>query len=178
MIRPAADEDIDSINQIYLKIHDAEESGRAVIGWLREVYPVRQTAKDAVLRKDMYVEEDEQRRIVASGIINQIQVPEYADCAWKYPASPGEVMVLHTLVVDPDFSGHGYGTRFVRYYENFAVNHGCRYLRMDTNEKNHAARMMYKKMGYSEPGIVNCVFNGIPDVRLVCLEKLQQLCRN
>lgn len=30
---------------------------------------------------------------------------------------------------------------------------------------------MYQKLGYEERGIVPCVFNGIPDVQLVCLEK-------
>lgn len=63
-----------------------------------------------------------------------------------------------TLVVSPKENGHGYGT-------------GCRYLRMDTNEKNKAARMLYKKLGYEEIGIVPCKFNGIPGVQLVCLEK-------
>ena len=43
--------------------------------------------------------------------------------------------------------------------------------RMDTNERNQAARALYARLGYSEPSIVDCVFNGIPGVRLVCLEK-------
>ena len=43
---------------------------------------------------------------------------------------------------------------------------------MDTNAVNTAARTLYKKLGYTEVGIVPCVFNGIPDVKLVCLEKL------
>ena len=30
---------------------------------------------------------------------------------------------------------------------------------------------LYKKLGYKEVSIVPCVFNGIPDVNLVCLEK-------
>jgi len=30
---------------------------------------------------------------------------------------------------------------------------------------------LYKRLGYREAGIVPCVFNGIPDVMLVCLEK-------
>ena len=42
---------------------------------------------------------------------------------------------------------------------------------MDTNAKNAAARRLYSRLGYREAGIVPCVFNGIPDVRLVCLEK-------
>ena len=42
---------------------------------------------------------------------------------------------------------------------------------MDTNEKNLKARVLYKKLGFDEPGIVFCTFNGIPNVRLICLEK-------
>ena len=42
---------------------------------------------------------------------------------------------------------------------------------MDTNAKNETARAMYRKLGYRETGVVPTVFNGIPDVRLVLLEK-------
>ena len=57
------------------------------------------------------------------------------------------------------------------WYENYARKHGCPYLRMDTNERNRTARALYAKLGYTEPGIVDCRFNGIPGVQLVCLEK-------
>ena len=42
---------------------------------------------------------------------------------------------------------------------------------MDTNSKNQAARKLYAHLGYWESGIVDCSFNGIPGVALVCLEK-------
>ena len=42
---------------------------------------------------------------------------------------------------------------------------------MDTNERNHVARKLYKKLGYEEIDMVPTVFNGIPDVNLVLLEK-------
>ena len=48
---------------------------------------------------------------------------------------------------------------------------GCTVLRMDTNAKNAAARRLYQKLGYAEPDIVPCIFNGIPNVQLVLLEK-------
>lgn len=82
-----------------------------------------------------------------------------------------EVMVLHTLVVDPLERSRGYGKVFVAFYENYARQQGCAELRMDTNMINKSARKMYKKLGYEEVGIIDCVFNGIPDVKLVCLEK-------
>ncbi len=42
---------------------------------------------------------------------------------------------------------------------------------MDTNELNQNARSFYKKLGYNEAGILPCVFNGIPGIKLVMLEK-------
>lgn len=110
-------------------------------------------------------------QVAAAAIINRIQVPVYAEVNWLYPAGPDEVMVLHTLVVDPLMAGRGYGTAFVAYYESYAKNNGCPVLRMDTNEKNAAARRLYARLGYREAGIVPCVFNGIKGVGLVCLEK-------
>ncbi len=47
-IRKAEKTDIDRIQQIYEAIHDAEEQGLAVIGWIRDVYPTRKTAEDAL----------------------------------------------------------------------------------------------------------------------------------
>ena len=108
----------------------------------------------------------------AAAKINQIQVPEYANAQWRYPDAPeGEIMVLHTLVVEPAQAGRGYGSAFVQFYEDYAREYGCSYLRMDTNAKNQAARKLYAHLGYWESGIVDCNFNGIPDVALVCLEK-------
>ncbi len=170
MIRKAMESDIKSVSRIYEKIIDAEEKGMATIGWLRNVYPTERTAVDAFRKDELFVLVDN-GEVVAAAKINCEQVPEYANCKWEHEVPDNEVMVLHTLVVDPDKSGNGYGTIFVDFYEDYALKNGCKYLRMDTNEKNTNARKLYKKLGYSEPGIVPCVFNGIEGVQLVCLEK-------
>ena len=80
-------------------------------------------------------------------------------------------MVLHTLAIDPAQRGHGYGPAFVRFYEDYAREHGCPYLRIDTNKINANARRMYAMLGYNEIGIVPCNFNGIPGINLVLMEK-------
>ena len=170
MVRLGSIRDVDRIERIYDGIHTAQEQGLLITGWIRDVYPVRKTALDAIARGDLFVMEKE-GQIVASAIINQTQMDAYSDCLWQYPAKDTEVMVLHTLTVDPNCAGKGYGTEFVRYYEAYALAHGCPYLRMDTQQKNKAARKLYQKLGYREQGIVPCVFNGIPGVQLICLEK-------
>lgn len=162
--------DLAHISGIYEAIHDQEECGKSVVGWTRGVYPTPETARQALVRNDLFVMESD-GKIVGSAIINQQQVDVYADGMWKHDAPASEVMVLHTLVISPDVSGRGFGSSFVRYYEQYARSHGCPYLRMDTNAKNAAARSLYRKLGYDEIGVVPCVFNGIKGVQLVLLEK-------
>lgn len=170
MIRKAVEADIAAVSDIYEAIHTVEENRKKTIGWIRGVYPTEQTAWDAWKKGELYVMERE-GRVVAAAKINQEQGEEYRDCPWRYDAPPQQVLVLHTLVVDPAVKSQGCGSAFVAFYEDLAREMGCPYLRMDTNALNKPARRLYAHLGYSEPGIVQCVFNGIPNVDLVCLEK-------
>lgn len=170
MIRKATYTDLDAVEALYLEIHDAEARGAITTGWLREIYPVRATAEAALARDDLFVME-EGGAIIGAAIINRIQVDVYVGADWEYEASPDEVCVLHTLVISPVLTGRGYGSAFVHFYEDYARVNGCMELRMDTNARNRAARSLYAKLGYKEVGIVPTVFNGIPGVQLVLLEK-------
>ena len=169
-IRLATQADISAVSAIFERIHDTEESGQNVIGWIRGVYPTRATAETALRLGDLFVLTVD-NEVAAAARINREQVDVYADCPWSYEAADDDVMVLHTLVVDPNRGGLGLGKRFVAFYEDYAREHGCSTLRMDTNARNLRARQMYAHLGYREAGIVPCVFNGIPNVMLVCLEK-------
>ena len=170
IIRKANMQDIDAVERLYDATHTAEETGKQITGWIRGVYPVRATAEDALRRDDLFVLEDA-GAICGAAIINKAQVEIYRQGNWKYETPDDQVCVLHTLVISPERAGHGCGRAFIAYYEQFAAEHGCAELRIDTNAKNAAARSMYKKHGYTEVGIVPTVFNGIPDVQLVLFEK-------
>lgn len=170
MIRKAIKGDLDGIAKIYENILALEKQGAMSTGWLPGVYPTRSTAEKALERDDLFVY-DEGGRVLAAAIINHEQVNVYADGRWKYEAADDEVMVIHTLVVEPSAASKGIGRAFVRFYESYAKKSGCKALRLDTNAKNTAARRFYSKQDYSEAGIVPCVFNGIPNVELVLLEK-------
>lgn len=170
MIRLATEKDIPAIAEIYEDIHTEEEAGNLTIGWERGVYPTEKTAADSVAAGDMFVCERD-GKVVAAAKINKDQVDVYADGEWEYPAPDDEVCVLHTLVVSPKAQTCGIGKEFVKFYEEYALENGCPYLRMDTNERNVRARRFYEKVGYKEIGIVPCIFNGIEGVGLVLLEK-------
>lgn len=169
-IRPATADDLPRIEQIYDAIHTAEKTGAASVGWARGVYPTRATAQAALDDGALFVLTDG-GALVAAGRIDQAQVPVYAQVPWQYAAPPEQVLVLHTLVVDPAVAGHGCGTQFVRFYEQRARALGCPELRIDTNAKNANARRLYAYLGYREAGVAPCTFNGIDGVALVCLEK-------
>lgn len=166
-IRKARIDDIEAVERIYNKILDTANN----TGWIRGVYPTKQTAEDALAADELFVMEKD-GEIVAAAKINSEEVKEYELADWKFADAPkDEMMVLHTLVVSPDCGGQGLGTIFVKFYEDYAKENSCSFLRMDTNKNNTAARTLYKKLGYAEVGIVPCNFNGIDDVELVCLEK-------
>lgn len=170
-IRRGTPADIPGIAAIYDRVLAEEEARRTSVGWVRGVYPTESTALEALEAGELFVL-TEDGRLTAAARINQTQVPVYTEVSWAWPEAPAEqVMVLHTLVVDPLQKGQGHGSTFVAFYEQYARERGCPYLRMDTNEKNAAARALYARLGYREAGVVPCAFNGIPRVRLVCLEK-------
>ena len=123
MIRKATAADISAIAAIYNALLAREEQGLLTTGWTRGIYPTEQTALDALTAGTLYVLEDE-GRVTAAAKIDQHQMPQYAQCLWQYEAPPERVLVLHTLVVDPSVKGKGYGTAFVRFYEQLARETG------------------------------------------------------
>ena len=157
MIRKAEIRDLDAVDMLYRESHTAEEAGPVTTGWVRGIYPVRATAEAALARNDLFVLEED-GRILGSGIINQLQVDVYEGAPWKYQVPDDQVCVLHTLMISPATRGKGYGREFIRFYEAYALQHGCTELRIDTNERNLAARTMYSKFGYQEITIVPTVF--------------------
>lgn len=171
MIRLAELTDLNEIEAIYNEIHTEEELGHVKIGWNRAIYPVRATAEDSIQKHTMFVLETEDG-IVASAKINQVQGSEYLEAKWTCQVPDEEVMVLHTLTVSPRYQGKGYGREFISFYEQYALEHGCHYLRIDTQNINATARKLYGGLGYREIDIVDCTFNGIPGIKLVCLEKM------
>lgn len=170
MIRKAKECDIPRIMAIYREIFEKEKSGEYTTGWVEGVYPTEQTADEAVKKGEMYVLEED-GNVVAAAKINQEQMPQYSQVSWTISAADEQILVLHTLVVSPSIARKGCGRKFVAYYKKMAEESNCLALRIDTNERNLPARAMYRALGFTEAGIVSCVFNGIEGVRLVCLEQ-------
>ena len=169
-IRRATIFDIPGVEKIYNEIHDAEESNKITTGWIRNVYPTRTFAEEALQRGELFIMEED-NIVYGAARINHDQVDVYEGAPWKHDTDPSGICVLHTLVISPRAGGRGLGKQFVRFYEDYAWIHGWPELRLDTNARNKRAREMYRKLGYDEIGVFPTTFNGIPEVNLVLLEK-------
>lgn len=170
IFRKATEKDIAAVEKIYVKIHEAEKSGKLTVGWLEGVYPVRETAEKALAADELFIAESD-GITVASAILNHYQPDGYDAVKWQYKYGEDKILVMHTLTVDPEYTGNGIGSKFTCFYEKYAKETGCLALRIDTQEKNSTARNMYKKLGFNEVGTTDVSFNGIPSVHLVLLEK-------
>ena len=169
-IRKGTSADLNGIERIYDAILTEEEQGRGHTNWQRGVYPTRKDAQEALNAGTLHVAV-EGNDVVAAANLNHIQLPEYDDIDWAFPAEGDEVMVIHTLVVCPHQSGKGIGRAFVAYAEELGRSQGCKVMRLDTYEGNTPAAALYRKLGYRDAGKTKFNFYGIIEY-LILLEKL------
>ena len=96
---------------------------------------------------------------------------------WLYILRPNNVgrcehICNASYAVKKTVRGQHIGEKLVKHCIAQGKTCGFRVLQFNAVVKsNTGALALYKKLGYTEAGIVAGTFNGIPDVQLVCLEK-------
>lgn len=116
-----------------------------------EIYPDRATVECDITEGSLY-------GLLVDGLLHAVQVmnekqdESYFSMPWRYPDN--RPLVLHRLCVDPAFQNAGLGGRMVRYAEEFAETSGYRTIRFDAFVDNPISVGIYRKMGFSECGIV------------------------
>ena len=157
IIRRAVPEDLDEAARIYQAIFDHQAGGPDYTNWLPGVYPTRAVAARALELGTLYAAEVE-GAVSAVAVLNHSQLPEYDRLAWQFPGQGEQVLVIHTLCVDPARAGQGVATAFVRFAEDLGRARGCTALRLDTYEGNLPARRLYTALGYRLAGATECLF--------------------
>lgn len=171
MIRPALSADLPAVAEIYEEILDLEDRRPAsYTNWQRGKYPTLDTARGALEDGTLFVAEED-GQLYGAVILNGVQLPEYDEIPWQYPADRDQVMVIHTLVISPRWSGHGKAREMVTFCEAEARRQGKTVMRLDTYEGNAPANAMYPKLGYRFSGNARFLFQGFLDEVLNCYEK-------
>lgn len=171
MFRPATEHDLTAIEAIYNEILDEEEQRPvSYTNWQRGAYPTLQTARQALEEGTLWVGEEE-GEVFGAANLNGVQLPEYDEIPWAFPAAPEQVRVIHTLVISPRWGGKGKAREFVAFCEAQARRQGGTVIRLDTYEGNHPANAMYPKLGYRYAGVTEFFFQGFIHENLNCYEK-------
>lgn len=147
MIRKAAFDDIELIEDTYNEHFKYENEHGAFTVFKKGIYPTGKYAEKAVSAGTLYVYEGN-GNIAGSIIVDKIQPAEYSEIIWEQPFTNDEVMVIHLLLVRPSMTGKGIASTLVRYAMELAKNNSCKALRLDTGSQNIPAVSLYKKLGF------------------------------
>ncbi len=159
MIRKAVQEDISSVAKLYDKAIEYEDSHIKYTSWQKGIYPTVDTAKLGVKRSSLYVVEVDEKT-VASVILDTRQPPEYRNVSWGKSTKYNESLVIHTLCVDPEYSGTGIGSALVDFIKQLAKEQGCLTIRLNTTKRNTPATHLYEKNGFAVVATQNILLNG------------------
>ncbi|WP_295639950.1 GNAT family N-acetyltransferase [uncultured Mailhella sp.] len=170
MIRRGMKRDIDAVERHYEELFTFEEKRGSRTNWKRGVYPTRSVAEKGVEDGTLYVMEED-GKLCASMILNQVQLESYASIPWLYPAEPDKVLVIHTLCVPPSQAGRGVGSGMVRFALEEGARRGCEVMRLDTWENNEPAANMYRRLGFRYAGKSAVLFADAISENLIFLER-------
>ena len=169
MIRKANMNDREAIAYTYTALLTYELQNGGHSNWKLGVYPTAAVPDAKIPAGSMYVLEDD-GEICASMVLNHDQADEYAGIEWQYPAEGDAVLVIHTLCVPPQKSGHGYGRRMVEFAKKYAAETGCAAIRIDTYAHNEPAKRLYLQNGFRVAGYGRILLQGLIDEEQVYLE--------
>jgi ribosomal protein S18 acetylase RimI-like enzyme len=160
LIQRATAFDVDAVEQSYIELLAHEKEHGSNSNWVLGLYPTRAIAEKSYSEKTLYVlvEGDE---LCASMILNQFQPEEYKKIEWLYPATPQEVLVIHTLCIPPAKSGRGFGKAMVNFAITHATQMNCKAIRLDTWAGNKPAISLYNKRGFRYAGNANVLLQGL-----------------
>lgn len=139
--------DLDELETLYNELNDALAAGINYPGWLRGVYPVRESAEEGLKEDCLYVARCNGK---IAGTIKLSHKPEeaYHTVSWKSEDDYERIAVVHTLAVHPEFRGCGIGKALMDFSIDHCKKAGLSSIRLDVYEKNMPAIRLYEGSGF------------------------------
>lgn len=139
--------DIDEIARLYDDLNDYLTSHTNYPGWIKGIYPVRETAVSGIEEGTLYIV----RRggcIAGTFILNHKPEDGYGTVNWPDELEEKDVFIIHTLALHPLYLKHGMGMEIMEWIINYCRMAGGKAIRLDTYEKNIPAIQLYQKCGF------------------------------
>ena len=146
-IRQGVLSDLDELEGLYSDLHDHLSAGENHPGWIKGFYPVRETAERGLAENNLYIA-FAGGRIAGSVILNHHPEEVYSRVKWSVDADDSQILVVHTFVVHPGFSGKGVGRSLLDFSVRLARKAGIKAIRLDVYRKNTPAIGLYEKCGF------------------------------
>lgn len=159
IIRKATQDDVVKVAAGYAELAEHEKNTISYTNWQFDYYPTVNTAQESFKKGTLFVLED-CGEVCASMILNHVQPCEHHKIKWKYNADDAQILVIHTLCVNPSKTSRGYATAMVNFAHEFAKQTECKVIRLDTYVGNTPAQSLYKKLGYEYAGTEHVFFEG------------------
>lgn len=147
IIEKANERDIEELERLYDDLNDYFAVSVNYPGWIKGIYPVRETAEEGIKEENLFVLRMD-NRIAGSIILNHKPEDAYQQVKWLIESDYSDVVVIHTLVVHPDFMKKGVGNKLMEFADIYCRETGMRSIRLDVSIDNLPAIALYEKHGY------------------------------
>lgn len=154
IIRKGKNTDIDELKNLYDELNDYLEATINYPGWIKHIYPVRETAMKGINDGTLFVLQINDT-IAGSIILNNEPEEAYNQAKWKVDTDYKEILIVRTLVVHPDFMDQGIASRLMDFSKEYAYEQKIKSIRLDVSVNNTAAIKLYEKHGYEYIGTVD-----------------------
>jgi ribosomal protein S18 acetylase RimI-like enzyme len=160
-------DDINEIAQLYDDINEYLEKGINYPGWRKGIYPVRESALHGLEQDCLFVVRLKDK-ITGSVILSHEPEHGYENAKWQYDGSYDRILVVHTLVVHPDYLKLGIGRQLLKFADEYGAIRDMKAIRLDVNATNIPAISLYESCGYEYIATVDLGYGcyGIPWFKL------------
>lgn len=146
-IKLATPSDILSIGRLYDELNDYLAEHVNYPGWKKGVYPTIEHAIADVGEGTNFLAWMGDS-IAGSIVLNHEPEQPPVNGKWLVDADDSEVLVVHRLVIHPQYQRRGIGRVLLGFADDYAREKGMKTIRLDVYEGNTAAISMYEQCGY------------------------------
>ncbi len=146
--------DLLAVSMLYDDLNDELARGINYPGWLKNIYPTKETALEGIEEGTLYIAKLDEE-IAGTIILNSKQPGGYETLEWSVDEQGEEVMVIHTLAVHPKFLRYGIARRLLEFADQLARTKAARTIRLDVYTNNLPAIKLYESCGYAFVGEVD-----------------------
>jgi len=123
---------------------------QGIFQW-NEHYPSAEAFERDIQRGELYkLTQDE--KIIGTIVLSNIKDEEYKDIKWT--GDDGTQLYIHRLAVHPEYQGKGCARNLMDFADNFALEQGYSWMRLDTFSQNQRNQKFYLARGFKQVGSI------------------------